>query len=141
MAKTTDFSILQVEDNEDDVLLLRRAFKHASINNPIQVVSDGEQAIDYLAGTGPFANRKKYPLPGLVLLDLKLPGKSGLEVLEWIREQPALKTVPVVVFSSWANKSDVEHATHVGSDSYVLKPMDVDQYNEFAKRLKSSWLS
>ena len=141
MAKKTNFSILHVEDSADDVVLLRRAFKHANITNPIQVVGDGEQAIDYLLGAGPFADRKKYPMPGLVLLDLKLPGKSGLEVLEWIRDQPTLKSVPVVIFSSWANESDVEHASHMGSDSYVLKPMDMDQYNDFAKRLKNSWLS
>jgi CheY-like chemotaxis protein len=133
--------ILQVEDNEDDVLLLRLAFKHAGIVNPVQVVTDGDQAIKYLAGTGPFADRTKFPQPALVLLDLKLPGKPGLEVLEWMRDQDALKNLPVIVFSSWANPADVDHAAQIGSNSYVLKPMDMQQYQEFAKRLKNSWLS
>ena len=133
--------ILQVEDNEDDILLLRLAFKRAGITNPVQIVTDGHKAMEYLAGNGPFADRVKYPKPGLVLLDLKLPDKPGLEVLEWIREQPALKKLPVIVFSSWASQADIQHASQIGSDSYVLKPMDMHQYEDFAKRLKSSWLS
>lgn len=132
--------ILQVEDNEDDILLLRLAFKRAGITNPVQAVTDGQKAMDYLSGKGDYADRKKYPKPGLVLLDLKLPSKPGLEVLEWIREQPGLKELPVLVFSSWANQADVEHASNVGSDSYFLKPMDIHQYEDFAKRLQSSWL-
>ena len=137
----TSQCILQVEDNEDDVLLLRLAFKHAGITNPVHVVEDGQEAMDYLAGKGPFSDRATYPRPGLVLLDLKLPDKPGLEVLEWIREQPEFKELPVVVLSSWASRADVEHASQVGSDSYVLKPMDIHQYQEFARRLMSSWLS
>ena len=95
--------ILQVEDNEDDILLLRLAFKHAGITNPVQVVTTGQQALDYLAAKNTYADRTTHPKPGLVLLDLKLPDKPGLEVLEWIREQPALKELPVVVLSSWGS--------------------------------------
>ena len=132
--------ILHVEDDENDVLLLRLALKEAGIENPIQIVTDGEEAIRYLAGIGPFRNRKEHPLPGLVLLDLKLPRKSGFEVLEWIREQPALKQMQVIVFSSWAGKADVEQASKLGSNAFILKPMDVHKYREFAKRLKTLWL-
>ena len=132
--------ILHVEDDEDDVLLLSLAFKQAGITTPIQVVADGQQAIDYLARVGPFADREKYPRPSLVLLDLNLPRKNGLEVLDWIRDQPALKDLVVIVFSSWARKNDVEHASKVGAHSYVLKPMDIDQYRKFAKRLKETCL-
>ncbi len=132
--------ILHVEDDENDILLLRLAFKEAGIDNPVRIVNDGEEAISYLAGLGPFADRKEYPLPGLVLLDLKLPRKSGFEVLEWIRDQPALKKLQVIVFSSWAAKSDVEQASHLGSDALILKPMDVHKYREFARRLKTLWL-
>lgn len=135
-----DNCILQVEDNEDDILLLRLAFKHAGVSQRVEVVTDAQQAIDYLAGNEPFADRSKHPSPSLVLLDLKLPDKSGMEVLEWIREQPALKDLRVIIFSSWANKADVEHATYIGSDSFLLKPMDLHQYQDFAKRLKNSWL-
>jgi CheY-like chemotaxis protein len=133
--------ILQVEDNEDDILLLRLAFKHAGVTNPVQVVTTGQQAMDYLAGKDSYADRTIHPKPGLVLLDLKLPDKPGLEVLEWIREQPELKELPVIVLSSWGSKADIDYASHVGSDSYVLKPMDVHQYQELAQRLKSTWLS
>jgi len=133
--------ILHVEDDENDILLLRLAFKDAGIDNPLRHVTDGEEAIRYLAGIPPFGDRKEFPLPGLVLLDLKLPRKSGFEVLEWIREQPALKQVPVVVFCSWAGKSDVEQASKLGSDALILKPMDVHKYREFARRLKTLWLA
>ncbi len=132
--------VLHVEDDENDVLLLDLAFKQAGITTPVQVVSDGQQAIDYLARVGRFADREKYPAPRLVLLDLNLPGKNGLEVLDWIRDQPALKDLVVIVFSSWAHKGDVEHASKVGAHSYVLKPMDIDQYRKFAKRVKDTWL-
>jgi CheY-like chemotaxis protein len=133
--------ILQVEDNEDDILLLRLAFKHAGITNPVQVVTTGQSAMDYLAGKAAYADRATYPKPGLVLLDLKLPDRPGLEVLEWIRDQPAWKGLPVVVLSSWGSKADIDYASHVGSNSYILKPMDIQQYQEFAQRLKSNWLS
>jgi CheY-like chemotaxis protein len=132
--------ILQVEDDENDILLMRLAFKDAGIDNPVHIVTDGEQAIRYLAGMGPFRDRKEYPLPSLVLLDLKLPRKSGFEVLEWIREQPAFKKLLVIVFSSWAAESDVEQASQLGSDALILKPMDIHKYREFARRLKSQWL-
>ena len=133
--------ILQVEDNEDDILLLRLAFSRAGITNPVQVVTDGLKAMDYLSGKGEYADGKKFPKPGLVLLDLKLPSKPGMEILEWIREQPGFKKVPVIVFSSWASQADLERASNIGSDSYFLKPMDIHQYQEFAKRLKNSWLT
>jgi CheY-like chemotaxis protein len=132
--------ILHVEDDENDVLLLSLAFKQAGITTPIQVVTDGQQAIDYLARVGPFADRGKYPPPSLIVLDLNLPKKNGLEVLDWIRDQRALKDIAVIVFSSWARKGDVERASKVGANSYVLKPMDIDQYRKFAKRLKENWL-
>ncbi len=132
--------ILHVEDDENDVLLLNLAFKQAGITTPVQVVPDGQRAIDYLARVGPFSDRTKYPPPKLVVLDLNLPRKNGLEVLDWIRDQPALKDLVVIIFSSWARKGDVEHASKIGAHSYVLKPMDIDQYRRFAKRLKETWL-
>src|SRR5207237_10670820 len=92
--------ILLVEDRGDDVLLIQRAFKRASLNNPVQVVRDGEQAISYLAGEGIFRNRAEYPLPWLILLDLKMPRVDGFEVLKWIRSQPELRRLIVVVLTS-----------------------------------------
>ncbi|MCK5545342.1 MAG: response regulator, partial [Desulfobulbaceae bacterium] len=90
-------TILLVEDNPNDVILIERAFRKANIANPLQRVTDGEQAVAYLAGERPYAERARCPLPVLMLLDLKLPRKSGLEVLEWLRDQPSLKRLPVIV--------------------------------------------
>jgi CheY-like chemotaxis protein len=89
--------ILLVEDLADDVLLIRRAFEKAKVINPIHVVPNGEEAISYLNGSGKYANRAEYPLPDLVLLDLKMPGIDGFEVLRWIRQQPGLSSLRVVV--------------------------------------------
>jgi len=132
--------ILHVEDDEQDIFFMQRAFKAAGIENPIQHVRDGEEAIDYLEGTGAFADRKGVLQPHLVLLDLKLPGKSGLEVLEWIRAHPILRAMVVIVFSSSPEPADVERAYHLGANSYIVKPIDLDQYAEIAILLKRWWL-
>ncbi len=132
--------ILYVEDEDNDVFLLRNGFKRAGITNPLQVATDGQMAIEYLAGTGPFADRGKYPLPGLVLLDLKLPKKDGLEVLQWIRGQHALATVAVIVFTSSPNDDDARRALQFGANSFVIKPARLEQLCEFARRLKAWWL-
>jgi len=92
--------ILVAEDDENDVFFLRRAFLKAGLANPLVAACDGQAAVDYLEGTGVYADRKSYPLPGLLLLDLKMPRKSGLEVLTWLRERPELSQIPVVVLSS-----------------------------------------
>src|SRR5438309_108541 len=92
--------ILQIEDDPNDVFILRHAMKKAGVVNPIQVVNDGQQAIDYLKGAGSFADRERFPLPSLVLLDLKLPYVMGLDVLKWIRQQPGAAPIVVVLTAS-----------------------------------------
>src|SRR4051812_33029458 len=92
--------ILIAEDREDDVLLIRRSLERARVLNPIQIVRNGEETISYLQGEGKFANRDEYPLPSLLLLDLKMPRTDGFEVLRWIRQQPALKALRVIVLTS-----------------------------------------
>src|SRR5690349_16475212 len=99
-------SILLVEDNGDDVLLVRRAFKKCGIGNPIHIVSNGESAIQYLAGENDYADRSRHPLPLLILLDLKLPKRSGLEVLQWMRQEALLKRIPVIILTSSNEASD-----------------------------------
>jgi CheY-like chemotaxis protein len=133
-------SILQVEDEEADIFLLKRVFQKAGISSPIQTVTDGQMAIDYLAGTGAFADREKHPLPCLVLLDLKLPKVSGLEVLTWIRQQLGLKRLVVVVFSSSAQPGDIEQAYEIGANSYIEKSSSMEQTLEIAQLLKGWWL-
>jgi CheY-like chemotaxis protein len=131
--------ILQVEENLNDVLLLHRAFWEAGIANPIQISTDGQMAIDYLSGAGRYADRIKYPLPGLVLLDLKLAKKSGLEVLDWIRSQPSLTRVVVIVFTSSQYAGDVALAYELGANSFLARPTDAAARLEMAQFLKS-WL-
>src|ERR1041385_9209783 len=114
-----DFTVLLVEDSADDVLLMQRAFRKASLINPLNVVTDGEQAIDYLAGNGQYSDRGKYPLPVLVLLDIKLPRRSGHEVLAWLKQHPGLKRVPVVMLTSSNETADINRAYDLDRKSVV----------------------
>jgi CheY-like chemotaxis protein len=132
--------ILHVEDDEPYVYLLQLTFERAGITSPVHVVSDGQMAMDYLAGVGEFADRKKHPLPCLVLLDLKLPKVNGLEVLEWIRRQPVLKKLVVVVLSSSALSEDIERAYELGANSYIEKPCELARTQEIVQLLKGWWL-
>jgi CheY-like chemotaxis protein len=132
--------ILQVEDDEGDVFLLKRVFEQAGITSPLQTVTDGQMAIDYLSGAGDFADRQKHPVPCLVLMDLKLPRKEGLEVLRWIREHPQLNKLVVVMFSNSAEKADVERAYEFGANSYIQKPPSLEGMIEIAQLLKGWWL-
>lgn len=99
--------ILLAEDNEDHVFFIRRAFRQAGLLNPLHVVNDGEQAIAYLTGEGKYANREEYPLPCLLLLDLKMPNKNGFQVLEWLRHQPSLAALRVVVLTTSGETKDI----------------------------------
>jgi CheY-like chemotaxis protein len=135
-----DTCILLVEDEANDILLLKIAFEDAGIAVPLRVVTDGQMAVDYLSGAGAFADRNKFPTPCLVLLDLKLPRKSGFEVLKWIREQPPLRRIVVIVFTSAEHEQDVAKAYELGANSYVVKAMDVAQRNETTRFLKGWWL-
>lgn len=130
-------TILLVEDDHNDVLLIKRAFDKVKIANPIIVVNDGEEAISYLAGREPYVERA---LPMLVLLDLKLPRKSGHEVLEWLRQQQTLKRLPVVVLTASSESSDVNRAYDLGANSYLVKPVTFDSLVEMVKTLNLYWL-
>jgi|SRR5579859_3927201 len=132
--------ILQVEDEAADVFLLQRAFRQTGIDNPVQVATDGQMAIDYLAGTAQFADRRRFPLPGLILLDLKLPRRSGREVLQWIRAQPGFRRVIVIAFTSAPYIGDVGLAYDLGANSFLIKPTDFTRYLEIARILKAWWL-
>ena len=133
-------SILLVEDNEDDVFFMRRAFKNAEVPCAIQVVEDGQKAIDYLAGTGDFSDRARFELPFLLLLDLKLPFRNGLEVLQWIRQQPGFTSLIVVMFTSSRENSDIEKAYKLGANSFLVKPASVDQLLNTVRSIKTYWI-
>jgi CheY-like chemotaxis protein len=117
-------TILLVEDDSNDVLLLQRAFRRAEIDHELHVVNDGEQAMCYLGGVGDFGDRDKHPLPALMLLDLKMPRRTGLEVLAWLRDQPdaSLKKLPVIVLTSSRQSEDIDRAYELGANSYMAKP-------------------
>jgi CheY-like chemotaxis protein len=138
----SDFPVvLLVEDRDDDVLIVRRAFEKLGLPNPIKVVTDGDQAISYLAGAGVYADRKLYPMPALVLLDLKMPVRDGFEVLEWIRSQPGISGLPVVVLTTTDAIKEVSRAYAAGANSFLVKPMEFEQYMGLLQTLKKFWLN
>ncbi|MDY7031651.1 MAG: response regulator [Thermodesulfobacteriota bacterium] len=132
-------TILLIEDDPNDIILIKRAFTKANIANPIHVVEDGEEAIAYLAGKGQYTNKEKYPLPILILLDLKIPRKSGHEVLEWLRSQPGLKRLTVVVLTSSQQINDINRAYDLGANSYLVKPVTFDRLLDMVKALNFYW--
>ena len=132
--------ILLAEDSQDDILLIRRAFRQANIINPLQVVRDGEEVIAYLSGDGRYANRAEYPLPELLLLDLKMPGLDGFDVLRWIRDQPGLQAMRIVVLSSSQQIRDVNLAYRLGANSFLVKPVDFKDLVELTQAIQGYWL-
>jgi CheY-like chemotaxis protein len=132
--------ILLVEDREDDIILIKKAFQEARLLNPVQIVRNGEEAIDYLNGTGKYRNRAEFPLPELVLLDLKMPRIDGFEVLRWVRAQPSLKPMRIVVLTSSDAINDVTLAYQLGANSFLVKPLSFSDFVQTSKVLKGYWL-
>ncbi len=133
-------TILLVEDSEDDVFLMKRALKESNILNPLQIAVHGQHAIDYLAGTGKYADRVQHPLPSLIFLDLKLPFKHGFEVLQWIREQPGLAAILVIVLTSSSEERDIQQAYRLGARSFLVKPPTPEMLVELMLSLKNYWV-
>jgi CheY-like chemotaxis protein len=133
--------ILHVEDDPNDVTLVGMAFRKAQLEISLFAATDGDQAVHYLAGDGIYADRTAHPLPTLVLLDLKLPRKSGLEVLAWLRAQshPYLRRVPVVMLTSSNQPDDIDAAYDLGANSYLVKPGDLRVLVEMFKSLHQYW--
>jgi CheY-like chemotaxis protein len=132
-------TILQVEDDPNDIFFLQKALKKAEVPNPIQVAEDGQEAIDYLSGTGKFSDRQQFPMPSLVLLDLKLPHVMGLDVLKWIREVAGL-TVVVIVMSASAEDADIATAYRLGANAFLTKPSESSKLDNMAVAIKHFWL-
>jgi CheY-like chemotaxis protein len=134
-------TILLVEDNEDDVFMMRRALRQADVHNPLKVVTDGQQALDYISGAREYANREQHPLPFIIFLDLKLPYLDGFEVLSWMRRQRTLDSIVVIVLTSSGEPRDQERAYAMGARSYLVKPPTPGKLTEIFQSLKSFWLS
>jgi CheY-like chemotaxis protein len=139
-APTENAVILLVEDNEDDVALIRRAFARNNIGNPLKVVRNGNEAILYLQGAGRYRDRSEFPLPKLVLLDLTLPGVDGFEVISWIRAQPELRMLRVLVMISSRTIQDVNRAYQLGANSFLVKPTDFEDLVTLTQSLRGYWI-
>ncbi len=134
-------TILLVEDNPADILLMQRTFRDESLSKiSLQIVRDGDAAVFYLSGEGEYSDRERYPLPVLILLDLKLPRRSGHEVLVWLRQQPELKRLPVVILTSSGEKVDINQAYDSGVNSYLVKPTGLMALMEMMKTVNLYWL-
>jgi CheY-like chemotaxis protein len=133
--------ILLVEDRRMDVELTLDAFREARLSNTVQVASTGEQALDYLYGRGAYADRSCYPLPDLILLDLKLPGIDGLEVLRQVKSTDGLRRIPVVVLTSSRESSDRDLSYDYGVNSFLVKPITFDGFMEVVKKVDDYWLT
>jgi CheY-like chemotaxis protein len=131
--------ILVAEDNENDVLMLRRAFLHLVVTAPVQYVANGEEVIAYLSGTGRFANRDEYPLPDILLLDLKMPRKNGFDVLRWWRERKDLAAIRVVVLTTSEEIRDVNEAYRLGVASFLVKPFNFDEFRNTLFAMFQYW--
>ncbi len=133
-------TILQVDDDPNDVCLLQHALKKAGVANPVQVVSDGQEAIDYLRGAGKFSDREKFPVPCLLLMDLKLPHVMGLDVLRWIRTQPGTPLM-VIMLTASAAEADISEAYRLGANAFLTKPSEAGKLEDMVRAIKAFWLT
>lgn len=137
---TTNPPILAAEDEETDALFLRMSVEEAGVRNPLVIAPDGQSAVDYLVGAPPYSDRLHYPLPGLLLLDLKMPRMDGFGVLAWLAERPEFQTLPVVVLSSSADDADMNRARQMGARDYFVKPHDFRRLRGIIREVVQRWL-
>ena len=138
MARAT---ILHIEDDSDDVVLFEHACRKAGVKSDIQVVTDGQEALAYLQEAAGFENRDDYPIPTLIVLDIKLPRMSGFDVLAWMRKEKQLRRLPVIVLTSSDHSADIKRAYDLGANSYLVKPVDLDDLVTLARGIEEYWLS
>jgi CheY-like chemotaxis protein len=134
-------TVLHIDDDANDTALLQAATRSANLDFQLHNVEDGERAIAYLSGGGPYSDRTVYPLPSLILLDLKMPRATGFEVLKWIRQHPELGNLPVVVLSGSELQEDVRKAYGVGANSYLVKPIGFEALVNMVRNITSVWLN
>ena len=132
--------VLYAEDDDNDVYLMARTFEDLGIKHPLKIATDGKKAIAYLTSTEPSPGIAANPTPCLVLLDLSMPGRKGIEVLQWIRQQPKLAELPVVVLTSSNQQTDIHQAYRLGANGFFVKPGDPDELQQIVRTLQESWL-
>ena len=132
--------ILVAEDREDDILLIKRAFAAMPVAHTMVVVEDGAEVIAYLKGEDKYANREEFPLPDLLLLDLKMPTVDGFEVIKWVRSQPGLAALRVLVLTSSDEIRDVNRAYSLGANSFLVKPYDFEDFVQLSRTIQEFWL-
>lgn len=133
--------ILLVEDNNMDVILTLDAFREAKLKNKVHVSRNGREALDYLFGVDKYADRNEYPLPSLILLDLKMPGIDGFEVLKQIKTSDILKRIPVIILTSSREEGDRALSYDIGANSYLLKPVSFDGFTDVVRKIDDYWFS
>jgi len=134
-----NYTILIIEDDPNDVLFLKRALKKNGINNPVCTLPDGEEAISFLSGSGKYSDRVAHPFPRVIILDLKMPRKTGLEVLEWLRDHPKYRVIPTIVLTSSKLNEDVVRAYGLGANSYMVKPSSFEDLQKLMKTAHEYW--
>ena len=129
-----------VEDDLNDIFLVKRAFKMAQIRNPLRVVTDGQEAISYLRGEGKYTDRQAHPLPKLIVMDIRMPRKSGFEVLEWVKGNGApLRRIPVIIVSASQDPADINRAYELGANAYMIKPVDFREVEHLFESITHYW--
>ena len=141
LATSFGVTVLHVDDDPNDTALLEAARRKAELEFRLENVSDGDQAMAYLKGSAPYANRMTHPWPRLILLDLKMPRATGFEIWRWIRNRPDCKELPVVVLSGSELQEDIRQAYSLGANSYLVKPLGFEALVELLKNITSVWLS
>jgi CheY-like chemotaxis protein len=133
------YTILLVEDEDNDATLVQMAFKRNKIENPVQWARDGLEAVAYLNGEGVYADRTRYPFPEVLILDLKMPRMNGLELLAWIREHPEFRVIPTIIMTSSRHDPDIEKAYTLGANTYMLKPSAFEELARLVKLAHDYW--
>jgi len=133
--------VLVAEDDSNDVFLLRHAFEEAGVHCPMIAVEDGQEAINYLSGQPPYCDRGRYPMPRLLLLDLKMPAINGFELLAWLQTRPELKDLPAIVLSSSNQETDISRARELGARDYLVKPSVLNDLVRLVEQLQARWLN
>lgn len=133
-------TVLHVDDDPNDTALLQAATLKACVNFDLENVEDGDKAIAYLNGVDKYADRTRYRLPSMVLLDLKMPRATGFEILKWIRQHPTFKRLTVIVLSGSESQEDITHAYDAGADSYLIKPLGFEALVKLVHRINEIWM-